>query len=57
MQSHRYKGNTPPGQNALQGKIYHRHTERETVKSKQALGPLSVLQGAPVSSILHAVLV
>lgn len=28
--------------------------EKQTVKSKLALGPLTVLQGAPVSSILHA---
>lgn len=54
MKSHSYKEKAPPGQNAPQGKIYHRHMERETVKSKQALGPLTVLQGAPFSSILHA---
>lgn len=30
------------------------YVERETVKSKQALGPLTVLQKAPVSFILHA---
>lgn len=48
------KEKAPPGQNAPQGKIYHRHMERETVKSKQAPSPLTVLQGAPVSSILHA---
>ena len=54
MQSQHYKEKAPPGQNTPQGKIYHRHMERERVKSKQALGPLTVLQGAPVSSILHA---
>lgn len=30
------------------------YIERQSVKSKQALGFLTVLQGAPVSSILHA---
>lgn len=54
IQSQPWKEKAPPGQNDLQGKTYHRHMERETVKSKQALGPLTVLQGAPVSSILHA---
>lgn len=29
-------------------------TRRESVTSKQGQGPLTVLQGAPVSSILHA---
>lgn len=54
ISSQPYKERAPPGQNAPQGKIYHTHMERETVKSKQALGSLTVLQGAPVSSILHA---
>lgn len=53
-QSRPYKEKAPPGQNGPQGKIYHRHMERETVKSEQTTGLLTVLQGAPVSSILHA---
>ncbi len=54
IQSKPYKEKAPPGQNGPQGKIYHRHMERETLKSKQTMGPLSVLQGALASSILHA---
>lgn len=52
-QPQHYKEIAPPGQNALHDKIYYSHMERE----RQALGPLNVLQGAPVSSILHEELV
>lgn len=54
MQSRCYKEKDPPGQNAPQGQIHHRHEEREAVKAKQTLGTPSVLQGVQVSFILHA---